>query len=113
MKTAMTRAELVRRLQPGVQLKLVWRSTDGVKNQGRTVIQATTYSVLMSGSEYRSGTSRLHLRNARVYALDNGFEVHWPAITGQCDSMILRYEWLNTLTPVPPAQQLELKGASS
>lgn len=98
----MTRAALLRRLQPGVKLRLVYRSSDGEKNLPREVIRANTYSVFMKGPDYPF--NRVMLAKATIRETSNGFELHWPAVPTQCDQKLLRYEWVS-----PATGQLELK----
>jgi hypothetical protein len=101
----MSRAALLRRLQPGAKLRLVYRSSDGPKNLAREVIRATSYSLLMKGPDYPR--SRVQLAKATIRATPNGFELLWPEVPSQCPQKLLRYEWV---TPSP--DQLELKGQS-
>lgn len=99
----MTRAALLRRLTPGAKLRLVYRSSDGIKDLPREVIRATAHSVHMKGPDYPS--NRIHLANATIQATANGFELQWPEVPGQCARNVLRYEWVN-----PPFEQLEFMG---
>ena len=96
----MTRAELLRRLQPGVKLRLVYRSSDGPKNMPREVISATRTTVVMRGPDYpRTSVS---LAGATIQTTPAGFEIAWPGASRS--GALLRYEW------VPSAgEQLELR----
>jgi len=86
----MTRAELLRRLQPGVKLRLVYRSSDGPKNLPREVVSATRNTVVMRGPDYPR--TQISLAGATIHSTTTGgFEIAWPG--ARQSGALLRYEW--------------------
>lgn len=90
----MTRAELQRRLQVGVRLRLVYR-IDGPQKLDREVIRVQSNGVYMRGPDCASSWLGFQKGQA-IRATATGFEIHWPS------GNVLGYEWV-----AAPAEQLD------
>ncbi len=103
----MSRAELQRRLQIGVKLRLV-RHYAGRVNLAREVIAVQTNGFYTRGPDCAKGWVGFK-KGQTIIATQNGFEIHWPAYEGNTDHNILAYEWVaEQSAPL----QLQLHGAA-
>jgi hypothetical protein len=86
----MSRAALQRRLQLGVELRLVYRM-DGPTNLARRVIEVRSTGVYLTGPDNRRGW--LRLSDSKVFETPAGFEIRWT--TNGSVARLLRYEWVS------------------